>query len=97
MSEDLANGIGKVVRAICEANESLRLENDALRRMLLKRGLKKQEIQKETRAYLKGRKDRASSTRTLTKVCREMIKILEQTSPAKLLQELPIPPNRKVN
>jgi len=96
--DEVGEAFASIVKAVFSAAEAYRLENGALREMLLKRGLTKRQIQKGIRDRVKGRKDQGDADREWKQATQETLRILGEIDPLKqLLSEMPLPPKDKMN
>jgi hypothetical protein len=96
--DEAGEAFATIVKSVFSAAEAYRLENGALREMLLERGLTKRQIQKGMKARLRDRKDQADADQEWKKATQETLRILYEIDPAKqLLSKMPLPPRDKMN
>ena len=94
----ISEAFGRFVENTARAMDDYRRENEALREMLLERGLKQRQIQREVRKRVKQFRAHAGAFERFEKVCQRMQAILVSTGPlANAVENLSKTKKRDVN
>src|ERR1019366_4103022 len=96
--DEAGEAFAAIVKSVFGAAQAYRLENIALREMLLEQGLTKRQIQRGMKVRLKDVKDREDAAQEWMRATQETLRILDEIDPAKqLLSKMPLPPKDKMN
>lgn len=82
---DEPTAVASIVKIVAQESESLRRENDALRKLLREQGLSERRIQREVAAYLKNHDCDKSADRRWTTAVQRIEAILDAVDARKAL------------